>query len=340
MEPRRFPDPCSAVRCPRSSPRWRFKPARSSYGWITGFLAAAFFFTASAALTARAIAAGAYQPGKEPLLPPSLLSPVVAFLLALLLTATGIGVSAGWPGRGGVTESARTILRNLWHPSPETAEPEQAVAKLYEPPPQDPDFPDNGGFPGVVLRQKRKDSKQPLIVPHRSAPGRQTAAWTEPLHIPFTGEYWFYQEKFAPLFNPPPRSAVRYGSPLELSFHTADRRAMRMEAHQKLDPPLTLDCCSSIQLIVSRGSDPWPITVELNAIDSTKMLFAPGKVSRLGTAPLGYGSSEPVSFQVPSNLRQRRCDVLEAVFTLESAPDIWAWAQSLHVQVEEIVLTP
>ena len=216
------------------------------------------------------------------------------------------------------------------------------MAKLYVPEesPQDPNFADNGGFPGVVLRQKRKNAKQPLIVPRRPEPGRQTAALSNPLHIPFTGEYWFYQERFAPLFNPPPRSALRYGSPLELSFHTADRRALRMEAHQRLDPPLKLDCCSSIQLVVSRGADPWPIKVELNAIDSTKLLVAPDKVSRLGASPLGYGSSDLVSFQVPANLRQRRCDVLEAVFTLEAAPDIWAWAQSLHVEVEEIVLTP
>lgn len=308
--------------------------------------AAAMFFGASAMLTAQAIVAGAYWPKKSAALPPALLSPAVAFLLALVLTATGIQMST--EGHEGLFASARTILRRLWHTPQAPAEPQQAVTRLYLPKdranvpgaaPQDTQAPGNGGFPGVVLRAKPKPEKQ-LTVPPRPVDGGRTEVLSRPLHIPFTGEYWLYQAFLAPLTSPPNRSAVRFGNPLELSFHTSDYRPMRMEAHQRLNPPIALDCCSSIQLVVDRAGEPEPVAVDLSAVDSTKLLFRPGRETWLGTAVMSGEPSQALTFSIPPHSHQRRSDELEAVFRLQQYNGMQAAAQSLHVEIREIVLTP
>lgn len=303
-------------------------------------IGAALFFCAAAMLTAQSIVAGAYRPKKDPVLPPGLLSPAVAFLLALALTATGIQMNTD--GQQGAFESAKTILKRLWHAAPQPApEPQQAVTKLYLPNEDaaaDSKSTDDHGFPGVVLRTGRKQTKQ-LTVP-RPSDGSRSEVLSRPLHIPFTGEYWLYKSYLAPLFSPPNRSAVRFGNPLELSFHTTDYRPLRMEAHQTLNPTLKLDWCSSIQLVVERRGFNDPVAVELSAIDRSKAVLSPGWVTSLGTAVMGPEPSQTLTFPVSSSAKDRICSELEAVFRLQQFTGIQAAAESLHVEIQEMILTP
>jgi hypothetical protein len=233
--------------------------------WDHRLFAAALFLAASATLTALCIVTGAYEPKKDPVLPPSPIGLAATFVLALALTATGIEVRGGSGGEG---SSGGGSL----------------VTKLYTP--DDPRALREGGFPGVVLRTRQKPKKD-LIVPASLLEARTEAVFARPRRIPFTGEYWLYRASQAPLFQAPPHALVEWGSPLQLSFHTADSRPLRMEARQKLDPPLDLSCCSGIQLLMTAGSEPGPLLSDLMVIDSTKPAFSAGRTTYLGTVPVG-----------------------------------------------------
>jgi hypothetical protein len=93
-----------------------------------------------------------------------------------------------------------------------------------------------GGFPGVILRPLQKPGSTLLVVP-RPAALKAGEQGTRPLSIPFTRENWMYQP---PFIQPPQRSIVRHGTPLELSFHTNNGSSVSMEARQKLISPIDL----------------------------------------------------------------------------------------------------
>ena len=288
--------------------------------WSHPFPAAALMALSTAILTSLSIASGAYWPEKTPALPHSALSVVLAFLLAAMLTFGGISVR----GRSGAgSESA-----NASGPGGGSA----ATPDGNLPTPPDDSVGPGGDFPGVILLPEVKPYAT-LFVPVRSSPFALGVPLTAPRGIPFSGAYWMFR---FPAARPPRRSVIRRGNASELSFHTTDGWPMEMEAHQKLDPPVSAQCCSQIQLAL-RNADPYPGTVsaELILIDDSTAIT---RTQSLGTVPAGppSPSEQIMSFAVPRVAALAQFDEFKVVF--HRAP--FRWYRSARIAIERFVLVP
>jgi hypothetical protein len=222
--------------------------------WRHPFRAAALFVLSAAILTSLSISTGAYRPGKPPSLPHSALSVVLTFLLAATLTFGGVA-ARGRGGAGSETASG----------SPGDGG-QSATSRVDDPraPPESTAF--GGDFPGVILLPELLPYTK-LFVPMPAVSGGIGVLIAKPVGIPFSGQYWLFRW---PAERPPRRSVIRRGSTTDLSFHTTDGVRLEMEAHQKLDFPVSVHCCSQIQVAI-RNADPYPGTVslELVLIDTT-----------------------------------------------------------------------
>jgi hypothetical protein len=267
--------------------------------WSHQFGAAVLFAVSTAILTSLSISTGAYRPGKPPGLPHSALSVVWTFLLAAALTTGAVAVR----GRGGAGAGAASNTADPGSGQSGTQAAKQAEARNND----NSGF--GGDFPGVILL--------PPLQPHTTlvapvpAPSRTFGA---PLHaprsIPFSGEYWMFRW---PATRPPRGAVIRRGSASDLSFHTTDGWPMAMEAHQKLDSPMDINCCSQVQLAI-QNSDPFPGTVSLELILIDTGSANPPHI--LGTAVPGPPSStwQVLSFPIPPGAALRRFDEIKVVF--------------------------
>jgi hypothetical protein len=279
------------------------------------FRAAALFALSTAILTSLSIATGAYRPGKPPALPHSALSVVLTFLLAATLTFGGIA-ARGRGGRGSETASG----------SPGTGG-QSATSRVNDPlaPPESAAF--GGDFPGVILLPELKPYTT-LFVPVPATPGKFGAPLARPVGIPFSGEYWMFRW---PAERPPRRSIIRRGSITELSFHTTDGVRLEMEAHQKLDSPVSVGCCSQIQVAI-RNADPYPgtVSIELLLIDTTVPI---NLVQSLGSAvPAG----QVLTYSIPPIASLQKFDELKVVFHRDRIRA----DKSAKISIERFILVP
>ena len=289
--------------------------------WRHPFLAAALFAHSTAILTSLSITTGAYRPGKPPALPHSALSVVLTFLLAAALTFGGISVR----GRGGADSEAASNSSGTGGQSDTPPVTDPAA-------PPDDSAGVGGDFPGVILLPPVKPYTT-LVVPVPAAPGKFSAPLAQPVGIPFSGEYWIFRW---PAARPPRRSIIRRGSASELSFHTTDGWPMEMEAHQKLDAPVSVHCCTQIQLAI-QNTDQYPGTVslELILIDTT---VAMNLVRSLGTAAAGPPSPslQVLSFRIPPITALQKFDEIKVVFhRAQLRAD-----KSARIAIERFVLVP
>lgn len=288
--------------------------------WHHPFRAAALFAVSTAILTSLSIATGAYRPGRAPQLPHSALSVVMTFLLAATFTFGGIAVRGG----RGVAAAAPSSGSGSGSSAPLPANQELPAA-----------FEDStafgGDYPGVILLPELK-SYPTLFVPVRAAPARFGAPMVQSVGIPFSGAYWMFR---FPASRPPRRSIVRRGSALDLSFHTTDGWPLEMEAHQKLEQPISARCCSQIQLAI-RTADPYPATVslELILIDTMAPMWLTqtlGTAAPAGTSPAG----QVLTFRVPSFPAISQFDELKVVFHRPVRSD-----RSAKIAIDRFILVP
>jgi hypothetical protein len=293
--------------------------------WRFPFRAAALFALSTAILTSLSIASGAYRPGKPPALPHSALSVMLTFLLAATLTLGGISVRGA---RGAGSDAA----------AGSSGSGGQSAAPLYPDLPTSPDesMGPGGDFPGVILLPALKPYTT-LFAPVLATPGKLGAAVLKPMlkprDIPFSGDYWMFRW---PAARPPRRSIIRRGSASELSFHTTDGWPMEMEAHQKLDPPVSVHCCTQIQLAI-QNTDLYPGTVslELILIDTTVPI---NLVQSLGTVAAGppSPSHQVLSFRIPPIAALQKFDEIKVVFhRAQLRAD-----KSARIAIERFVLVP
>ena len=189
--------------------------------WGHPFRAAALFAMSTAILTSLSIATGAYRPGKPPALPHSALSVVWTFLLAATLTFGGIS-ARGWGGAEAASGASGPGGQPAAQPDPDLPVPAESMGP-------------GGDFPGVILLPPLKPYAT-LVVPANAPRAGLGVHVRNPVGIPFSGQYWMFRW---PAARPPRRSVIRRGSASELSFHTTDGVRLEMEAHQKLDPPVS-----------------------------------------------------------------------------------------------------
>ena len=247
--------------------------------WHHPFLAAALLAVSTAILTSLSVATGAYVPGKPPAMPHSALSVVMTFLLAAALTLGGIA----YRGRGGTRPSAAPAGENVGF---------------------------DGDFPGVILLPELKPYTR-IFVPAPVTPGKLGLTATNPVGIPFSGEYWMFRW---PAERPPRRSAIRRGNAAELSFHTTDGRPLEMEAIQRLDRPVDIRCCREIQIAVHNDDQyPGTVSLELVLIDTS---VAINVTQKLGTVAVGAPTTgeQVLRFWIPRVTALRRFDEITVLF--------------------------
>src|SRR5262249_3003939 len=149
------------------------------------FPAAIAFAAAASILTALAVVTGAFAPRREAALPHAALGAILTLLLAAGITVVRYG-----SGYVVADES-------------ETADASKA----------------DDGFPGVILNSSRP-AQAARIQPPDIALAPRTLDFSQPVNIPFTGEYWLFRPPFR---RPPELSFHRDGSPADVWFTTTDR---------------------------------------------------------------------------------------------------------------------
>ena len=310
-------------------------------------LGAAFFCAGTAVLTVFSMATGAANAGRPPTLPKSIVGILATIVLAALMTLGRGGSGGGMFGVRGASggghpslvETARAVLRELFYGEIPGGRGGSGPAAPTVP---STDYTGaSGGFPGVILWPEIKPVTT-LIAPLPalgSNPFQGRPA--QPLSIPFGGEYWMFRWPFA---HPPLSSFKERGSPSKLAFSTTDHTPLQMEAHQKLETPIDVRCCSGIQIEVI-NADRYPGTLTLELILLNTENGAPVSMS-LGSEPvtsrpdLSQDAVKPVreklTFPVPAQSFMDQFTELKIVFH-RSRPRI---DKSAKVSVERFILQP
>jgi hypothetical protein len=284
--------------------------------WRYPFRAAALLALSTAILTSLSIATGAYRPVAAPALPHSALSVVMTFLLAAALTFGGVSVR----GARGAGPDAATSAAGSGGPSAVPLPPDL-------PTPPDETMGPGGDFPGVILLPELQPHAT-LVAPSPSPVVKFGAPLATPVGIPFTGQYWMFRW---PAERPPRRSIIRRGDASEISFHTTDGMRLEMEAHQKLDPPISVHCCSQIQLAI-QDADPYPGTVslELVLIDTTVPI---NLTQSLGSVP---PAGQILSFRIPPVTALQKFDEIKVVFHRDRIRA----DKSARIAIQRLILMP
>jgi hypothetical protein len=312
-------------------------------------LGAAWLCLGTALLTVFSMATGAANAGKPPTLPKSFVGILATIVLAALMTLGGRGGSShallGASGRGSgsappsLIESARIVLRQLFYGETPGERGEKGPSTPR--PRETANTGASGGFPGVILWPELKPTVT-LIAPLPalgSNPFQGRPA--QPLSIPFGGEYWMFRWPFA---HPPSTSILERGTPASLGFSTTDHTPLQMEAHQKLETPIDLGCCSKIQIEVL-NADRYPGTLSLELVLINSEL--PGAVPlSLGSIPVASHPGtehdlvvpvrETLEFAVPPKSWLEQFTELKIVFHRARL----RMDKSAKVSVERFVLLP
>jgi hypothetical protein len=307
------------------------------------FLAGALLTMGVATLTVFAISTGGWESPRPTALPRSIFGTLLTVALAAGLTilASGGGLPDSSGSYSAPDRPSSPSVGDFLARSQPTPSPPRTGSAAWERSPADQTIPGAadvaGSFPGVVLWPEIKQVTT-LIAPLPGSPGA-FAARKLPYGIPFGGEYWFLRSLFR---RPPPHSVFLRGTPWKLSFSTTDHWALNMEAHQKLEQPIDISCCSRIQIAVS-NADRYPHTVSIELI----LRDLPGGPSRnLGTAPVASlpdlkadpvtPVGETLDFAVPRESHRRVFNEITVVFRC-------AWDRrdkSARVSIERFVLVP
>lgn len=185
---------------------------------------------------------------------------------------------------------------------------------------------------GVVLRSE--DLKKAMVLanvplPHEPMHGRGRRQ----LHIPFTGEYWFFP---SPGFSPGEDAMVQRGSPLGWVFTNVDKSLMNMRARQSFAIPVPLECCREIHVTVNaRPAETGTVSVETILLRysgkrrATRLSL--GKRHLTPVALRGDGShelaTETLAFRVPKSPALDEFDTIEVRFDLH-VPRIYRSAKA------------
>jgi hypothetical protein len=195
------------------------------------------------------------------------------------------------------------------------------------------------GYIGVILSPKRmpqvSSKKLPQLVLNT-----KTAGFKNPLHIPFTGSYWFFQDPFV---RPPFDSITAEGDPANVGVRSSNRKPLQMEAVQMLDEPIQTRDLEKIELtMIDADRDPDTVSVELVLADTHTWgipMLSLG-IERL-ELPSALGSimpshSETDAFRMPSHSRLERFNQIRLIFRLDPSRN----RQAAAIAIESFVLVP
>ena len=109
----------------------------------------------------------------------------------------------------------------------------------------------------------------------------------------------------SPFTRPPRNSFFQRGTPAALSFRTTDHRPMQMEAHHRLDRPLHLRCCRSVQVAIWNADRyPGSVSLELFLLNTELPGSPPQSLGLAAVRSAPDAGKEPVT-AVPETLEFR-----------------------------------
>lgn len=145
------------------------------------------------------------------------------------------------------------------------------------------------------------------------------------MHIPFTGEYWFYPW---PRRSPGRDAVAQWGSPLGWVFTNMERSPIEMRARQSFAMPVPLECCRMIAITVSvMPAETDTVSVEATLLRHDEKRRAKranlGKIhltpaALRGIADTGEPVTETLRFAVPKNLPISAFDTIDVQFDLHA----------------------
>jgi hypothetical protein len=147
-----------------------------------------------------------------------------------------------------------------------------------------------------------------------------------------------------PFARPPSTSILERGSPSKLGFSTTDHTPLEMEAHQKLETPIDVRCCSRIQIeVLNADRYPGTLTLELVLLNTEAVQTLS---MRLGNAPVRSRPDltqdpvmpvrETLDFAVPCEPSMDQFNELKILFHRAALRA----DKSAKVSVERFVLLP
>jgi hypothetical protein len=166
-------------------------------------------------------------------------------------------------------------------------------------PPQAALQPTESGKPtsdyiGIILWPPLAKKTQ-VIPPIPHARSLTAGRATKPIVIPFDGPYWYFK---SPNKGPGPHAHVAHGRATDVNIHSADFAPLLMEAHQHLDLPIDLACCSEIDVeIINADNRAGKISLAIRLTDGA----SPAKPFQvLGQRTVVSSEENPIPLNRPS----------------------------------------
>ena len=183
-----------------------------------------------------------------------------------------------------------------------------------------------GSYSGVILWPPLKDyvTIVPPVPRGRVLDTDGNIKRSKPVTIPFFGAYWFFRTSDGGL---PPDSFKSRGDPASISFRSTDFTPLSMEARENVGSLIDLNCCKTIQVIITNGDrHPGTVSLELILVNTTvaeRPSQSLGKVpvnSTLHWKPADHRLpvTEILSFSIPPHSAIERFDELVIRFELGS----------------------
>ncbi len=194
-------------------------------------------------------------------------------------------------------------------------------------------------YSGVILLPEVKPYAT-LVAPSARRRNATPATLSQPLGVPFSGEYWVY---YWPRRRPPTSSLMVRGTPVTYNFTSTDHNPLMMEARQNLGTPIDSRCCSRIEVAISIADTlPGTISVELILVDTTgrgspAISLGDLQVPSVSTATVTESPARAtLRFHLPPQRVIREFDEFRIVFHL-SAPRMY---RSANVAIDRFYLVP
>lgn len=187
-----------------------------------------------------------------------------------------------------------------------------------------------GKYRGVILIPE--EEQHTTLVPPLPFMSRDPfRAHKDPIGIPFYGVYWFFQFPD----KGPNEDAYRVtGSPDNVTFRSADRMPLKMEAHQNLGRLIDVSSCSRIDIAIRNGDAfTGSLALELILVNTT---LAGRPSQTLGGAPVNEQRLQTLSFRIPPSPLIRQFDEL----TIRFPGANYRATRSAKVAIERFFLVP
>jgi len=196
-------------------------------------------------------------------------------------------------------------------------------------------------YSGVILLLPPKPRHE-IVPPPPATSTHFSNLRSKPVIIPFDGAYWYFRQ---PDQRPKADAPVVHGDPTKKNIRSTDARPLSMEAHQRLDTPIKMNCCRTIHLAIQNADNrPGAIFVEILLKDRSSKetgtqslgdLVIPSSEDRhisLTRPPI----DEILSFSFPPHTRGRQFDEI----TVAIKPAKERVRAGAHIAVQYFELVP